>query len=87
MNQEKVFLIQNIFPTTEEYIEEKYQTRNEDVEISIKLSRQIVDISNKVIILAERKIHIPFYDIIEMREILIKEQNCKNKDCEKNVNF
>lgn len=77
LNQERVFLIQNMFPTTKKYIKEKYKTRNQDVEISRKLSTQIIEISNKVIILAERGINIPFYNIIEMKKILL-EDNCEN---------
>lgn len=67
-----------MFPTIEKYIQEKYKTKNKDVEISNKLNKEIVKVSNQVILLAEKNIHIPFYDIIEMKEILLKE-------CEKNV--
>ena len=31
LGKEIVFLIQNIFPTTEKYIESKYQNKNQDV--------------------------------------------------------
>ena len=72
LGKEKVFLIQNIFLTTEEYIENKYQNKNQDVEITETLKKEIIEISTNVIKLAKRGISIPFYDIIEMRNILLK---------------
>lgn len=57
LGKEAVFLIQNIFPTTENYIEQKYTNSNQDVDIP------------KVV--KEEGIHIPFYNIIEMKEILL----------------
>lgn len=64
LGKEKAFLIQNIFPTTEEYIENVYQNKNQDVEIT--------ETSMNVINLAKKGINIPFYDIIEMKNILLK---------------
>ncbi len=71
LGKEKAFLIQNIFPTTEEYIESKYQSRNQDVEITESLKNEIIETSMNVIHLALKGINIPFYDIIEMKKILI----------------
>ena len=73
LGQDKVFLIQNMFPTTKEYIESKYQTKEQDVEITKRLQEEIVSMANNVINLAEKGINIPFYSIIEMREALLKE--------------
>ena len=75
LGKEKVFLIQNIFPTTEQYIESKYQNKMQDVEITETLKREIIQTSMDVIKLAKKGINIPFYNIIEMKEILLKEQN------------
>ncbi len=72
LGKEKVFLIQNIFPTTEEYIESKYQNKAQDVEITETLKKQIIETSINVIKLAKKGINIPFYDIIEMKKILLK---------------
>lgn len=36
-DENAVFLIQNMFPTTPKYIEEKYQVKNNDVTISMPL--------------------------------------------------
>ena len=72
LGKEKVFLIQNIFPTTKEYIESKYQNKEQDVEITEVLKNDIIETSINIIKLAEKGIHIPFYNIIEMKNILIK---------------
>ena len=72
LGKEKAFLIQNVFPTTEEYIESKYQNKKQDVEITEVLKQEIIDTSVNVIKLAKKGISIPFYDIIEMKNILLK---------------
>ena len=71
LGKEKAFLIQNIFPTTEEYIESKYQNKKQDVEITETLKQEIIETSMNVIKLAKKGINIPFYDIIEMKNILL----------------
>jgi hypothetical protein len=72
LGKEKTFLIQNIFPTTEKYIESKYQNKNQDVEITESLAKEIIETSMNVIKLAKKGINIPFYNILEMKEILLK---------------
>ena len=74
LGKEKAFLIQNIFPTTEEYIESKYQNKMKDVEITESLKTEIIETSIKVIKLAKKGINIPFYDIIEMKNILLEDK-------------
>lgn len=72
LGKKAVFLIQNIFPTTEEYIEEKYKNSNIDVEIPIVVKEEIITIALRVVRLAEEGINIPFNNIIKMKEILLK---------------
>ena len=72
LGKEKTFLIQNIFPTTELYIESKYQNKMQDVEITESLKREIIETAMNVIKLAQKGINIPFYDINEMKKILLK---------------
>lgn len=72
LGKEKAFLIQNIFPTTEEYIESKYKNKKQDVEIAESLKEEIIETSMNVIKLAKKGINIPFYDIIEMKNILLE---------------
>lgn len=75
LGKEKTFLIQNIFPTTENYIEAKYQNKMQDVEIAETLKTEIIQTSKDVIKLAKKGINIPFYNIIEMRDILLKDKD------------
>ena len=72
LGKEKAFLIQNIFPTTELYIESKYQNKMQDVEITESLKREVIETAMNVIKLAQKGINIPFYDINEMKKILLK---------------
>ena len=72
LGKEKAFLIQNIFPTTEKYIEGKYQNKMQDVEITETLKKEIIETSMNVVKLAKKGINIPFYDIIEMKKILLE---------------
>lgn len=71
LGKKAVFLIQNIFPTTEKYIENKYVNSNMDVEIPTRVRDNVIITSIRVVELAERGINIPFYDIIEMKKILL----------------
>ena len=75
LGKKAVFLIQNIFPTTEEYILEKYTNSNIDVEIPAVVKNEIITTALRVVRLAEAGIHIPFYNIVEMRNILLKDKN------------
>lgn len=75
VGKKTVFLIQNLFPTTEKYILEKYTTTNKDVEISMKEKKKVIAYSRQVINMFERGIKIPFYDIIEMKKKLLEELN------------
>ena len=75
LGKKAVFLIQNIFPTIEGYIEEKYTNSNKDVEIPTIVKDEIIKTSFRVVRLAEAGTNIPFYDIIEMKNILLKQNN------------
>ena len=72
LGKKAVFLIQNIFPTTEEYVLEKYTTENKDVEIALNVRNKVIAYSRQVIMKAEQGINIPFYNILEMEKILLK---------------
>lgn len=73
LGKKAVFLIQNIFPTVEKYIEEKYTNSNMDVEIPKVVKDEIITIAFRVVRLAEEGVNIPFYNIMEMRETLLKD--------------
>ena len=71
LGKKAVFLIQNIFPTTEKYIEKKYTNSDKDVEIPEIVKEEVITKALRVVNLAEDGINIPFYNIIEMRDILL----------------
>ena len=75
LGKEKAFLIQNIFPTTEKYIESKYQNKMQDVEITETLKKEIIETAKNIIKLAQKAMNIPFYDITEMKNILLENKN------------
>ena len=77
LGKKAVFLIQNIFPTKEKYIEEKYTNSNKDVEIPVVVQEEIIRTAFRVIRLAESGTNIPFYDIIEMKNILLEDKNAQ----------
>ena len=72
VGKKAVFLIQNIFPTTEEYVLEKYITENKDVEIALNVRNKVIAYSRQVIMKAEQGINIPFYNILDMEKVLLK---------------
>lgn len=71
LGKKAVFLIQNIFPTTLDYIEKKYKNSNRDVEIPEIIKEQVITKALRVVDLAKDGVQIPFYDIIEMKKILL----------------
>ena len=73
LGKKAVFLIQNIFPTTLDYIEKKYTNSNKDVEIPEVVKDEVITKSLRVVNLAKSGVQIPFYDIIEMKKILLNE--------------
>ena len=71
LGKKAIFLIQNIFPMTEKYIENKYVNSNIDVEIPTKVKNNVIVTALRVVELAERGINVPFYNIVEMKNILL----------------
>ncbi len=71
--EERVFLIQNMFPTIEKYIEEIYVRKSEDVTITYTLERQIKEKANLVLEIAKKGKKVIFPDIMKIKETLLKE--------------
>lgn len=69
------FLIQNMFPTIEQYIEEKYQVRKSDGTIPAALQREIIEKSEDVLRLSTKGIHIAFSNLPQFKEELLNEIN------------
>ena len=74
-DEQAVLLIQNMFPTTEEYIEEKYQVKNNDVTISMPLQKEIIEKAEGILRLEEKNIHVAFSNLIEFKKELLNKNN------------
>ena len=77
-NNVRAFLIQNMFPVIEKYIEEKYMRNNMDVEITYNLKREIEQKAKFILTLADNGKKVLFTDIIGIRTRLLKELKNKN---------
>lgn len=73
-DEKAVFLIQNMFPITIKYIEEKYQVKNNDVTISSPLQREIIEKAENVLRLEKRGIHVAFSNLLEFRQELLSNE-------------
>ena len=72
-DENATFLIQNMFPTTEKYIEEKYQIQKHDITVSGPLQKEIIEKAGDVLRLATKGVHIAFSDLIVFKEELLNE--------------
>lgn len=73
--EKRAFLIQNMFPTTQEYIIEKYIKQNHDVIINKEKELEIYKKANKILKLVEKGYkNLVFPDIINIKNELIKEK-------------
>ncbi len=71
--EKRVFLIQNMFPTIKEYITEKYIKNQRDVVINKKLSKELENKANKILVLVEKgHTKLVFPDIVNIRKKLSK---------------
>ncbi|MBZ3935856.1 type III toxin-antitoxin system CptIN family toxin [Methanimicrococcus blatticola] len=79
LGKERVFLIQNMFPITRNYIEETYlNQRNEEVKISSANEKQIIRKAKTAFRLHHRGKNIFFVDIEFIKKELIKKLNPPN---------
>lgn len=73
--EERAFLIQNMFPTLQKYITEKYVKQKRDVMINKKLKIELKRKANKILTLVEKGYrNLVFPDIIKIKESLEKEE-------------
>ena len=69
--KENVFLIQNMFPILEKYIESKYVYNNKPIEITYSLQKEIELKANKILSLVKRGYsNLVFSNILEIEEKL-----------------
>ena len=70
-DENAVFLIQNMFPTIEKYIEEQYKVKNNDVTISMPLQKEIIEKAEGVLRLEKKNIHVAFSNLIDFKKELL----------------
>jgi len=69
------FLIQNMFPTLEKYILEKYTIdANDDVTISGYLRSEVINTAEKVLKLSNNGINISFSNLVEFKNELLSDE-------------
>lgn len=69
--EKRAFLIQNMFPTTEEYIIEAYIKQNRYVNVNKELKKEIERKANKILKLVEKGYKgLVFSDILKIKEKL-----------------
>lgn len=79
--EERVFLIQNMFPTLERYIIEKYIKQKRDVVVNKELKIELKRKTNKILKLIEKGYrNLVFPDIIKIKELLEKEEIKERKN-------
>lgn len=77
--EKRVFLIQNMFPTTKEYVIEKYVKQNRDVVVSQELKKELERKASKILKLVEKGYqNLVFPNIIEIRKKLIEDKKLKS---------
>lgn len=73
-NEDRVFLIQNMFPIIEKFISDTYSRKNLPVRIGYELQQEIETKANKVFSLVKKgNKGLVFPDIINIKNIMIKE--------------
>lgn len=76
--EKRVFLIQNMFPTTKEYVIEKYVKQNRDVVVSQELKKELERKASKILKLVEKGYqNLVFPNVIEIRKKLIENKKLK----------
>ena len=72
VGKKAVFLIQNIFPVVEKFVQEKYRLAGMDVSISENVKKKVIAYSRQVIHMEDYGIKIAFNNIKEMKKVLIR---------------
>lgn len=79
VGKKAVFLIQNIFPVIEKFVQEKYKSAGIDVSISETIKKKVIAYSRQVIHMEDYGIKIAFNNIKEMKKLLIRDVIMKDK--------
>ena len=73
-DENAVFLIQNMFPTTINYIDEKYQVQNNDITISKPLQKEIIEKAESILRLETSGIRVAFSNLLEFKQELLNNE-------------
>ncbi len=79
VGKKAVFLIQNIFPVIEKFVQEKYKSAGIDVSISETIKKKVIAYSRQVIHMEDYGIKIAFNNIKKMKKLLIRDVIMKDK--------
>jgi hypothetical protein len=72
-DENATFLIQNIFPTIQKYIEEKYQVQKHDITVSAPLQKEIIEKAENILRLETKGVRIAFSDLVKFKQDLLNE--------------
>lgn len=78
LGEERVFLIQNIFPVTKKYLSEQYIFNQKPVTIISSLQKELKRKAINTISLTHQNVKIAFPDILKIRTALIKQLEREN---------
>lgn len=79
VGKKAVFLIQNIFPVIEKFVQEKYKLAGIDVSISENVKKKVIAYSRQIIHMEDYGIKIAFNNIKDMKKMLITDVIMKDK--------
>ena len=71
--QASAFLIQNMFPITEAYLDHAHTRNNNPVPVNYKLKQEIFTCANKVLLLTRKGYNLVFPDVLRLEKIMLQE--------------
>lgn len=78
LGKDAVFLLQNMFPTIEKYVDHIHTVNGDDVKVISKISNEIESVFNKVMAMVDKGKKIIFTDVEKDMKIMLKELNDNN---------
>lgn len=79
MGKDSVFLLQNMFPTIEKYVDHCHMVNGEETKVINQIADEIERVFNKVMKLIEKGKKVVFTDIEKDMKIMLKELKEENK--------
>lgn len=75
LGHEKVFLIQNMCPVSDKYINNEYISNNVPVQLDFNTQQRIIKKAKKILQLQRKGLSLVFPDVLYIESQLIKQQN------------